>query len=107
MTSGVRPIAHSTPKPGPLCLLLALGIAFLRGSLGVAHANDQFADRIVKEGISWSENGDNRNATMESGEPSHFSGGTGRSLWWTWTSPEPGIVSLDTFPSSNYSAVAV
>ncbi len=80
------------------------------GPVRAQPTNDLFANRIVKTGNSWSETGTNTDATMESGEPIHFSqlsGGTGRSVWWTWTAPEAGVVSLDTYPSSNSSAVGV
>jgi Tol biopolymer transport system component len=108
MSPGIRPFTHAFSCSRTPFLLLALGVAGLRGALGIAHANDAFADRIVKEGISWSDTGNTRGATKEVGEPNHFPGGTGRSLWWTWTSPEAGIVSVYTpgDPPSNLTRIA-
>ena len=105
--SGRRRAAHDASYPRSLCLALVAGSCWAAGLAKAAPANDLFANRIVRAGTSWSEKGTTAGATVESGEPTHFSGGTGRSVWWTWTSPESGLVSLDTYPSSNYSAVGV
>lgn len=77
------------------------------GRVCAQSANDLFANRIVKTGTSWSENGTITTATVEVGEPTHSNAEFGRSLWWTWTAPESGVVSLDTYPSSDPSALGV
>lgn len=88
-------------------LVFAVGAGWSAGPASAAPVNDLFANRIVMTGSSWSTWGTNTDAKGETGEPVHGAGGTPRSLWWSWTSPEPGIVSLDTYPSSRASALAV
>jgi hypothetical protein len=62
-----------------------------------APANDNFAGRATLTGSEASARADIRYATTESGEPMHMphepSHGT---LWWTWTAPATGQVTLDT-----------
>ncbi|WP_157772497.1 matrixin family metalloprotease [Lacunisphaera limnophila] len=72
-----------------------------------APANDNFSNAIVLRlgnTRTLAVKGYNTNATKETGEPSHADdGGTnpkpnpgGRSVWWRWTSPAAGGVTLDT-----------
>lgn len=68
--------------------------------------NDEFANSIAifLSSSSTSVKGVNTNATKESGEPSHASDSGpnpkpnpgGRSVWWRWTAPSVGSVTLDT-----------
>ncbi len=62
--------------------------------------NDRFADRIdlgsVLEAV---ETRDNHGATAEPGEPLHAGVAGGASLWWSWTAPGDGTLSLDTVGS--------
>ncbi len=82
------------------------GIQSLYGPPGVP-ANDAFANAIVitlNSTGTTTVNGFNTNATKEPGEPSHAvnSGPSqadnpgGRSVWWRWTSPSAGNVTIDT-----------
>ncbi|MCF3652248.1 S8 family serine peptidase [Synoicihabitans lomoniglobus] len=57
--------------------------------------NDDFADRAVLAGEVVSVRNSLERATSEAGEPSH-AGRLGRSLWFTWTAPAAGLVSIDT-----------
>src|SRR5262249_34548801 len=43
----------------------------------------------------------------EAGEPDHAGNLGGHSLWWTWTAPAQGIVTLDTIGSSFATLLAV
>ncbi len=57
-------------------------------------ANDAFAARATLTGTTPSASVSFIGATRESGEPAHQPAGTG-SLWWTWTAPATGFVTLD------------
>ncbi len=69
-------------------------------------ANDNFANATVitlTQGNNTTLKGYNTNATKETGEPSHANDGGdsqpnpgGRSVWWRWTAPSSGSVTLDT-----------
>ena len=69
--------------------------------------NDDFADRIVLEGILVTTNGSNLHATAESGEPSHSGLRARRSVWWSWTAPDSGTVELTTAGSDFDTVLAV
>jgi len=73
------------------------GAQNLYGPPGIP-ANDSFsaAVAIVLSGTSATLNGYNTNATKEAGEPSHAGNSGGRSVWWKWTAPGPGSVTLTT-----------
>lgn len=62
--------------------------------------NDDFANRAVIAGSVATVIGNNRFATKESNEPNP--GGTSgiRSLWWTWTAPTSGSVTVRTTGSN-------
>jgi hypothetical protein len=62
-------------------------------------ANDDFAATTVLSGASGSAGGSNRLATLQAGEPAPAGSG-GSSVWWTWTAPADGQVSLSTAGSS-------
>ncbi len=70
--------------------------------LGHAPANDNFVNAvaITLSGTSARVTGTNVNATREANEPipDSSSGGSmgGHSVWWKWTAPADGSVSLDT-----------
>ena len=58
-----------------------------------AAANDNFANRVALSGPAVTGIGHPLSATRESLEPS----GTGNNtLWWTWTAPSKGILTVDT-----------
>lgn len=59
-----------------------------------APVNDAFAARAALTGTTPSASVSFIGATRESGEPAHQAGGTG-SLWWTWTAPSTGFVTID------------
>ncbi len=70
-------------------------------------ANDAFANRATLTGTSNTVPGLNWGATREAGEPLHAGDRGGGSIWWTWTAPGNGTVSLDTFGSSFDTLLAV
>ena len=63
-------------------------------------ANDNFANRIPLTGGDITTNGSNVDATFETGEPMHLDIFGGKSVWWTWTAPSSGGVTLTTSGSS-------
>jgi len=70
-------------------------------------SNDDFADRItIPAGIT-SVSGDNRNATVESGEPLYAGGAGNQTVWWTWTAPADGPVTISTTGSDFDTILAV
>ncbi len=74
------------------------GAQNLYGPPGVP-ANDDFANAIaITTGSSGAAtvNGYNTNATKQTGEPNHAGNVGGHSVWWKWTAPSAGNVTLDT-----------
>src|SRR5262245_52493047 len=88
-------------------LLLASAICAL---VSLAHAaipdNDNFATRIALVGTNVTTTGSNVGATLEPGELDPSSLG-GRSVWWTWTAPADGAVTISTAGSSFDTLLAV
>ncbi|MBI4663545.1 MAG: immunoglobulin domain-containing protein [Verrucomicrobia bacterium] len=70
-------------------------------------ANDLFANRTPLTGLALSVTNSNANATREAGEPNHADNAGGRSLWWTWTAPQNGSVTISTAGSSVDTVLAV
>lgn len=66
----------------------------------VARSNDRFADRQLLVGASITATGSNVNATRESGEPNVLSVSGGKSIWYTWTAPASGLVTMSTAGST-------
>jgi len=62
-------------------------------------SNDSFANGQVISGNAGSVNGSNATATKEAGEPTHAGNAGGKSLWYYWTAPGTGPVTLDTVGS--------
>ncbi len=78
-----------------LCLLCFLTAVGGLSSRAAAPVNDNFADAIQIAGFTISTSGNNSGATKEAGEPNHaFTGGA--SVWWVWTAPADGSVTIDT-----------
>ena len=69
-----------------------------------APPNDDFANATVLSGTSAVVTGSNVGATSEPGEPSQSSQGIGNSVWWQWTAPARGELSLD-FQGSDFDPV--
>lgn len=63
-------------------------------------ANDNFSNRITLSGPSGTTQGNNVNATKESGEPNHGNNVGGASVWWTWQAPGNGSVTIETCGSN-------
>jgi len=79
----------------------ASGAITLKGALSVAGpANDKFSSAVVQSGSSFSVTGSNVGATSEAGEPKHAGQSGGKSVWWSWTAPSNGTLSVSTSGSS-------
>jgi hypothetical protein len=63
-------------------------------------ANDNFASAFTVSGILGTTNGTNVRATKESGEPNHAGNAGGASIWYNWTAPVNGNVTIDTTGST-------
>lgn len=83
---------------------LALGAAL--AGVGTA-SNDAFAAARVLSGTSASDSGSNVLASSETGEPAHDGIAATRSLWWVWTAPASGILTLDTHGSNFDTMLAI
>ncbi|HWQ93681.1 MAG TPA: hypothetical protein VN673_18610 [Clostridia bacterium] len=57
-------------------------------------SNNQFANRSQIPSAGGIVTGSNATATKESGEPNHGNIPCGKSVWWTWTAPSSGLVSV-------------
>ena len=69
--------------------------------------NDNFADRILLAGSNTTVSSFNDGATLEPQEPLHNDSYGGKSVWWSWVSPGPGIVTVDTIGSRFDTTLAV
>jgi len=58
--------------------------------------NDMFGDSTIIPSWTSTAVGSNIGATKESGEPFHAGNVGGRSVWWTWTAPLTGPVTIST-----------
>ena len=74
---------------------------------GVTVGNDAFSSAIVCSGPSFTMTGSNVGATKEAGEPSHAGRSSGKSVWWTWTAPGSGKLTLSTSGSTFDTLLAV
>lgn len=69
---------------------------------------DDFDQRILLIGQNATQSGlSNTNATKQTGEPNHAGNSGGRSLWWTWTAPLAGPVTITTAGTTMRNMVAV
>ncbi len=74
---------------------------------GARPANDNFAARTVLTGSQVSVAATTAGATKETGEPNHAGSAGGSSVWWSWTAPGDGTLTLSTEGSSFDTVLAV
>jgi len=70
-------------------------------------ANDDFANRLTLVGGTTQTSGTNRFASRETGEPLNPAVAGGRTVWWSWTAPANGSVTLSTTGSNFDTTLAV
>jgi hypothetical protein len=75
--------------------------------LSLPPSNDNFSSRTILAGTNLSVTGSNVGASQESGEPNPTGNAAGQSVWWSWTAPTNGIVSIDATASSFYPLIGV
>jgi len=73
----------------------------------IGPANDSFTNSSSMTGSDATDTGANCTATTEPGEPVHGNKASGHSVWWSWTAPADGPVTLDTIGSSFDTILAV
>lgn len=85
------------------------GIVFPRLNLleAARPTNDAFSSPFLLSGSSGKAAGVSLLATKENGEPNHADNAGGHSVWWRWTAPAAGQVSLDTHGSGFDTLLAV
>lgn len=93
--------------PGTLYLIAVDGNSGAEGFFTItggldssAPTNDFFTNRITLSGTNVFTTSRNTGASTESGEPAHGGVTDIGSMWWTWTSPGPGRLFLNTLGSS-------
>jgi C1A family cysteine protease len=102
-------ISGVLPAPGSYSITLSAAngngtgyqdlLLTVTGSSIYGPPNDAFANRIALTGVTASARGTNENASAESGEPAHAGFAAARSVWWTWTAPASGPVTIQTVGS--------
>jgi Ca2+-binding RTX toxin-like protein len=73
----------------------------------VPASNDAFADAVELAGFTATATASNAAATAEAGEPNHAGLPGGKSVWWRWTAPASGRLTIDTCASSFDTLLAV
>ncbi len=69
--------------------------------------NDAFAGRLVIVGETATVTGFNVAATREAGEPEHAGLPSDATVWWSWTAPRNGVVTIDTVGTAFDTILAV
>jgi uncharacterized repeat protein (TIGR01451 family) len=72
-----------------------------------APSNDNLTAAASLSGSSGAVSSWNYNATAQSGEPAHAGQAASHSVWWTWTAPASGTLTLNTQGSSIDTVLAV
>src|SRR5207249_1904825 len=86
----------------------SISLQLVMGPTDASPANDNFANRITLSGTHLSNvPGSNVGATAEPGEPFHADEIGQKSVWWTWTAPSSGGLTLTTSGSSIDTLLAV
>ena len=87
---------------GPVALTLRETVVINRPT------NDDFANAIaLASAPAVNTVGDNANATAEQGEPAHADIRASRSVWWNWTAPASGRLTIDTLGSTADTVLAI
>jgi len=80
----------------------AVGIGYatltldVTGNSSFGPSNDAWGSAIALSGSSVTTTGANVNATAEASEPAHAGSPAAKSVWWSWTAPSSGTLTLGT-----------
>ena len=85
----------------------ATGSVVLNGQGPSGVLNDNFAARTALNGASFTATANSVDATEESGEPNHVGNAGGKSVWWTWSAPASGAITVTTDGSTFDTLLAV
>ena len=86
---------------------VSAGIIYLNLSFVGLPSNDNFTNATVISGTSIHTYGNTSGATHEPGEPEHDGYPGGHSIWWSWTAPADGQITIDTAGSEVTTLTAV
>ncbi len=81
--------------------LFAFFAFFAVNSFAQTPPNDQFNNRFILSGTNISVTGSNIGATKQNREPDHAGNVGGASVWWSWTAPTNGDLTITTDGSTN------
>jgi hypothetical protein len=85
----------------------SIGELVLHWELQAPPENDDFAEPTALVGLNGLEHGTNRGATKEPGEPDHAGQAGDASIWYRWTAPADGEMSIFTAGSTFDTLLAV
>ena len=71
-------------------------------NIGQKPVNDDFSERLQIPGINTRISGSNISASSELGEPTHALVPASKSVWWSWTSPVSGKVTISTSATNSF-----
>jgi hypothetical protein len=98
---------YSTPHVGAVTNLSGRWAVWWANVTVARPGNDNFASAYAITGAQGTTNGTNVRATKEVGEPNHAGNAGGASVWYNWTAPSSGSVTLDTIGSGFSTLLAV
>ena len=110
LVSGSEKSLHSAINSAGVVAVTAPEWDLVNGALnatGEPPINDAWAAALALSGATATSAANNTLATKETGEPKHAGNAGGHSLWWSWTAPGDGTVSVNTVGSDFDTVLAV
>jgi hypothetical protein len=80
-----------------VCGLAVIGACVFATTALAGPSNDAFSNAQTITGVNGVANGNNTGASRESGEPLITGNMGGASIWYSWTAPSTGFVTISTF----------
>jgi hypothetical protein len=88
-------------------IALVAALVCVPGALSAPPSNDSFSSAVTLFGEYSEHSGTNAEATKETDEPDHAGIPGGASVWFSWTPPRSGIVTIDTCDSDFDTLLAI